>query len=399
MKILMITHRFPPSFGGIEHHTYLFSKELAKKGYDVTIYTTNSLTNEDVLSLPFLNRRVQKPNLPKKSKIDNIIVNRFDITIRYWSFNYIPELFKSLRNNSHEFDIIHAHGYSNLSSLVGCYYANKYNRPFILTSHDMEIADNFPLDAKIFKKIYDRNIGRYLIKKSEKLIALTEDQIQQYIDRGGDPNKIKIIPNGIELSKYVKKEPDRNILSKFGIQDEDRLLLFVGRIEKYKGIQDLIEFINKIERMEDRPNVKLIIIGEDAGYKGELEKLARKLRVDDKIIFAQTVSEKEKIELFYRADIFPFPSKMEGFGIVLLEAMATNTLCIGYSIPAIKKIINNKENGILVDNKSEFFDKILYFLKNKDAKSKIEKVALDEIGKYDIKNVVEKLLDLYAKVY
>jgi glycosyltransferase involved in cell wall biosynthesis len=111
--------------------------------------------------------------------------------------------------------------------------------------------------------------------------------------------------------------------------------------------------------MEDRLNVKLIIIGEDAGYKGELEKLARKLRVDDKIIFAQTVSEKEKIELFHRADIFPFPSKMEGFGIVLLEAMATNTLCIGYSIPAIKKIINNKENGILVDNKSEFFDNIL----------------------------------------
>ena len=88
MKILMITHRFPPSFGGIEHHTYLFSKELVKKGYDITIYTTNSLTNEDVLSLPFLNRRVQKPNLPEKSKIDNIIVNRFDIAIRYWSFNY-----------------------------------------------------------------------------------------------------------------------------------------------------------------------------------------------------------------------------------------------------------------------------------------------------------------------
>ena len=395
----MITHRFPPSFGGIEHHTYLFSKELVKRGYDVTIYTTNSLTNEDVLSLPFFNRSVQKPNLPEKSKIDNIIVNRFDITIRYWSFNYIPELFKSLRNNSHEFDIIHAHGYFNLSSLVGCYYANKYNRPFILTSHDMKIADNFPLDAKIFKKIYDRNIGRYLIKKSEKLIALTEDQIQQYIDRGGDPNKIKIIPNGIELSKYVKKEPDRNILSKYGIQDEDKVLLFVGRIEKYKGIQDLIEFIKKIERMEDRPNVKLIIIGEDAGYKGELEKLARKLRVDDKIIFAQTVSEKEKIELFHRADIFPFPSKMEGFGIVLLEAMATNTLCIGYSIPAIKKIINNKENGILVDNKSEFFDNILYFLKNTEAKSKIEKVALDEIRKYDIKNVVGQLLDLYAEVY
>ena len=395
----MIAHRFPPSFGGIEHHTYLFSKELVKRGYDVTIYTTNSLTNEDVLSLPFLNRSVQKPNLPEKSKIDNIIVNRFDITIRYWSFNYIPELFKSLKNNSHEFDIMHAHGYLNLSSLVGCYYANKYNRPFILTSHDMEIADIFPLDAKIFKKIYDRNIGKYLIKKSEKLIALTEDQIQQYIDRRGDPNKIKIIPNGIELSKYVKKEPDRNILSKYGIQDEDKVLLFVGRIEKYKGIQDLIEFIYKIERMEDRPNVKLIIIGEDAGYKGELEKLARKLRVDDKIIFAQTVSEKEKIELFHRADIFPFPSKMEGFGIVLLEAMATNTLCIGYSIPAIKKIINNKENGILVDNKSEFFDNILYFLKNTEAKSKIEKVALDEIRKYDIKNVVGQLLDLYAEVY
>ena len=153
MKILMVQHRFPPAIGGSERHTYLLSKELIKKGHDVVVYTTNSLTNEDILSLPFFKREAEKPNLSRKGEVENIKVNRFDIAFRYWSFNWIPEMFRELKKNISEFDIIHAHGYHISSSLVGCHYAKKSGKPFILTAHDLIIPDDLPTDAKLFKKM------------------------------------------------------------------------------------------------------------------------------------------------------------------------------------------------------------------------------------------------------
>jgi len=395
MKILMVQHRFPPAIGGSERHTYLLSKGLIKKGHDVVIYTTNSLTNEDVLSLPFFKREAEKPNLSRKEEVENIKVNRFDIAFRYWSFNWIPEMFKKLKATAHEFDIIHAHGYHITSSLAGCYYAKKCKKPFILTAHDLIIPDDLPTDAKLFKKIYDKTFGRYLLKNSTRLIALTEDQIQQYAERGGDVSKIRIIPNGIELDKYRNAKTNPDIIAKYGIDDVDKVLLFVGRIDEYKGVQDIIEALPAIS--VEYTDIKLVVVGRDYGYKGELEKLRDKLNVRDKVIFAGSVPEKELIELYKRADIFVFPSKMEGFGIVLLEAMASGTLCIAYSIPSVRKIIKDNENGVLVKNKKELLDKILYYLDNIVEKKKIETNALGYVEKYDIKKIVNSIEKVYEE--
>jgi len=395
MKILMVQHRFPPAIGGSERHTYLLSKGLIKKGHDVVIYTTNSLTNEDVLSLPFFKREAEKPNLSRKEEVENIKVNRFDIAFRYWSFNWIPEMFKKLKATAHEFDIIHAHGYHITSSLAGCYYAKKCKKPFILTAHDLIIPDDLPTDAKLFKKIYDKTFGRYLLKNSTRLIALTEDQIQQYAERGGDVSKIRIIPNGIELDKYRNAKTNPDIIAKYGIDDVDKVLLFVGRIDKYKGIQDVIEAMPVI--LSKHHNIKFIVVGGDYGYESELKELSKKLNVDKSVVFTGNISKEELIELYKRADIFVFPSKMEGFGIVLLEAMASGTLCIAYSIPSVRKIIKDNENGVLVKNKKELLDKILYYLDNIVEKKKIETNALGYVEKYDIKKIVNSIEKVYEE--
>jgi len=391
----MLSHRFPPAVGGGENHVYMIGRELIKRGYDVTVYTTNSLTSEDIPSLPFLKLKVKKPNLPKEEFIDGIAVKRFNIRFRYWSFNWIPEMFKKLKATAHEFDIIHAHGYHISSSFAGCYYAKKNEKPFILTAHDLIIPDDLPTDAKLLKKIYDKTFGRYLLKNSTRLIALTEDQIQQYAERGGDVSKIRIIPNGIELDKYRNTETNRDIIAKYGIDNADEVLLFVGRIDKYKGIQDVIEAMPVI--LSKYPNIKFIVVGGDYGYKGELEKLSKKLNGDKSIIFTGNIPKEELIELYKRADIFILPSKMEGFGIVLLEAMAAKTLCIAYSIPSVKRVIKNNENGVLVKDKKELLNKILYYLDNIEERKRIETNALEYVEKYDIKNIINSIEKVYKE--
>ena len=401
MKILFVQNRFYPAIGGAERHTYLLSKYLAKKGHEVTVYTTTSLSKDDVLSIalspPFFVKPKINANLPKEEFIEIFTVKRFDMRLRFWSFNWIPEMFKKLKATAHEFDIIHAHGYHISSSLAGCYYAKKCKKPFILTAHDLIIPDDLPTDAKLFKKIYDKTFGRYLLKNSTRLIALTEDQIQQYAERGGDVSKIRIIPNGIELDKYRNAKTNPDIIAKYGIDDVDKVLLFVGRIDKYKGIQDVIEAMPVI--LSKHHNIKFIVVGGDYGYKCELKKLSEKLNVDKSVVFTGNISKEELIELYKRADIFVFPSKMEGFGIVLLEAIASGTLCIAYSIPSVRKIIKDNENGVLVKNKNELLDKILYYLDNVEEKKKIETNAFKYVENYDIKSIITKLVMIYEEIY
>jgi len=401
MKILFVQNRFYPAIGGAERHTYLLSKYLAKKGHEVTVYTTTSLSKDDVLSIalspPFFVKPKINANLPKEEFIEIFTVKRFDMRLRFWSFNWIPEMFKKLKATAHEFDIIHAHGYHISSSLAGCYYAKKCKKPFILTAHDLIIPDDLPTDAKLFKKIYDKTFGRYLLKNSTRLIALTEDQIQQYAERGGDVSKIRIIPNGIELDKYRNAKTNPDIIAKYGIDDVDKVLLFVGRIDKYKGIQDVIEAMPEI--LSKHHNIKFIVVGGDYGYKSELKKLSEKLNVDKSVVFTGNISKEELIELYKRADIFVFPSKMEGFGIVLLEAIASGTLCIAYSIPSVRKIIKDNENGVLVKNKNELLDKILYYLDNVEEKKKIETNAFKYVENYDIKSIITKLVMIYEEIY
>lgn len=388
MKIMMITVRFPPALGGTEKHVFLISRELMKRGNMVTVYTTNSMSIEDTSIIKNVSK-MKLSNILQEENIESIKIKRFEIFFRYWSFLYVPELFRRIRKDIHEFDIIHSHVYHATTSLIGCYYAKKMNKPFILTAHDLIIPDDLPISAKLFKKIYDKTFGRFLIKNSTMLIALTEDQIEQYILRGANLDKIKIIPNGIDLEKYIVNEKLERTCN------TEKCLLFVGRIDKYKGIQDIIEMMPKV--LNEYPKTKFIVVGRDYGYKDELTKTIRS-NIEDNVIFVENISDEELICLYRKSDIFVFPSKMEGFGIVILEAMAAGTLCIAYSIPSVRTVIKNKENGILVDNKSKFLDNILYYLRNFNEKVKIERHALDYVKNYDIKNIVTMLENAYTEM-
>lgn len=389
MKILMIQHRFFPAIGGSENHVALLSRELIKRGRQVTVYTTTSLTNKDTsLFTP-------TPQLPKKEVLNGVEIRRFDVLFRYWSFNLVPEMFKQIKRKLREFDVVHAHQYHLTSSIIACYYAKKYGIPFILTGHDLIIPESLPRTAKLLKRLYDLTFGRYLLKNSTRLIALTEDHIRQYTERGGDISKIRIIPNGIELDKYKNTKTSWDIIAKYGIDNEDKVLLFVGRIEKYKGIQDVIEAMPEI--LKEFPEAKFIVVGKDYGFRGELEKMEKKLNVGDRIIFTGSVLEDKLIELYRRADIFILPSKMEGFGIVLLEAMAAKTFCIAYPIPSVRRVIKNNENGILVKDKNELLNKILYYLDNIEERKRIEVNALKYVERYNIKNIVNEIEKVYEE--
>lgn len=399
MKILYILNRFFPAIGGAEKHTYLLSKYLAKNGHDVTVYTTTSTSKNDVTSLkltpPFIFNPAKRINPPREEVIAGFNVVRYEMKLRFWSFNWVPDLFKDLKINVYNFDIIHAHGYHISSSVEGCYYSKKNGKPFILTAHDLIIPNDLPIEAKIFKKIYDNSFGKYLLKNATMLIALTEDHVAQYTKRCASPDKIRIVPNAIELDNYLYGSQNSTSAFNYGISDDTKILLFVGRIDRYKGIQDVIECLPLIAQVH--PTIKFIVVGGDYGYRGVLEKLVENLELQNQVIFTGNILEEELIALYKRADIFVLPSKMEGFGIVLLEAMASGTLCIAYSIPSVRRVINDNVTGVLVKDRKDLVKKILYYLENINERRIIENNALKFVRKYDIKYLVSSIENAYEE--
>ncbi len=304
-------------------------------------------------------------------------------------------MWRDLKRTTMDFDIVHAHGYNHSAALASCYYANKFKKPFVLTAHDLAISSSLPADAQLFYKLYERTFGQYLLKNSTQLIALTEAQVGEYAERGGDARKISIIPNGIELDAYTDQKPDLDLLSQYGISSDRKILLFVGRLAEYKGIQDVIAVMPQI--LESFPETRFIVAGEDFGYKRRLEDLIAQYNLDASVLLTGPLSEQKLAQLYKAASALVFPSSMEGFGLVLLEAMASGTLCIAYSLPAVRRIIQNGMNGILVSNKSELLDRILYYFTHPGKKAQIEKAALRSVSAYDIRQIVKATEQVYER--
>jgi 1,2-diacylglycerol 3-alpha-glucosyltransferase len=259
----------------------------------------------------------------------------------------------------------------------------------------LTISSSLPADAQKIYGLYEKTFGRYMLTNSAALIALTRDQVEQYVERGADVRKISIIPNGIELEKYKKQKPHRDLRSQYGIAKDDEILLFVGRLVERKGIQDIITILPQV--LGSFPGAKLIITGEDYGYRTTLEALVAKNGLQEKVIFTGPVSEQELAQLYRTASIFILPSRMEGFGIVLLEAMASGTLCIAYSLPSVREVVEDKKNGILVESKLELLDSVLFFLSHPEEKAEIEKNALRSVEAYDVQQTVKATEQVYER--
>lgn len=391
MKILMVAYRFPPAIGGLETHVGLLSRELAKRGHDVTVYTTSSLTYRDI------GRARKNRALERRQTIGGVRVERFDISFRYWSLNIIPGMFARIRASAAGFDIIHAHVYHHLSSVLACHYAKRNSRPFVLTGHNVILSPALPRRAHALKRAYDRTLGRYLVCNCDALIAVAEDQVEQYVDRGASRAAIRVIPNPVALDIFGDGSK-RGCLPECDIQPDDKVLLFVGRVEPAKGVMDVIDVMPTI--LQHAPGAKFVIVGPWEIDMAPARGVAEALGVGDRVVIVGPKVGPGLAELYRRADIFVFPSTMDCFGIALLEAMASRTLCIAYATPGVTNVIEDGETGILVHDKNDLLGAILEHLGDGSSgeRRRIERQAASRVWRYSAANVAQETEALYCRL-
>lgn len=309
MKILHVVPSFAPCFshGGVVNASYQIAKKQVENGHDVTVYTTDSC-NERLKFDNNYNVDVDGIKVFYFKNISNTVKNKLTIDTPLSSVNY-------LRKSIADFDIIHIHEHRHSLAIATHRYAEKNNIPYVLQAHGSVLPF---FQKEQLKEIFDKLWGFDILYDASKVLALTEIEKEQYSKMGVGEDRIEIVPLGINLDEY-KNLPDKgNFKSKYGIDENEKLILFLGRIHKIKGLDLLIDSFSQIKN----ENVKLAIVGGDYGFKDELEKQIEKYGLSDKVIFPGVLTGKDKIEALTDCDIFVMPSRYESFTTSGLEAMA-----------------------------------------------------------------------------
>ncbi len=251
-------------------------------------------------------------------------------------------------------------------------------------------------EKQLLKRCFDIVWGDKILDKAEKVIALTEDEVVEYSKMGVPRDKIVIIPNGIDLTLYNCLPSKGAFKSKYGIPQEEKIVLFLGRVHKIKGIDLLIEAFSTL--FTEMPNVTLVIVGPDDGYLEELQKQIMQLDIAEKIVFTGPIYGEEKLSAYVDADVYVLPSLYESFPNTVLEAWACGTPVIVTESCAISTAV--REAGIVVKRDST------------ELTEGIKKILLDDTlsrdccrngealikNVFNIDSVTKKIEDCYCQV-
>jgi phosphatidylinositol alpha-mannosyltransferase len=236
---------------------------------------------------------------------------------------------------------------------------------------------------------YGRPILRRWFHKLNARIAVSEPA-RNFVSRYF-PAHYDIIPNGISLEHF-----SADVLPIKHFCDGKLNILFVGRLEKRKGLKYLLNAYRQVKK--EIPNSRLIVVG--PGDKARHEKMARKLNLED-VVFVGYVSYEDLPRYYSTCDLFCAPATgEESFGIVLLEAMAASKPIVASKIEGYASVISNGIEGLLVPPEDEqaLADALVHLLSDKSLCQEMGARGRLEVEKYNWSNIARELIDYYASL-
>lgn len=289
-------------------------------------------------------------------------------------------LHHQLKKRSKEFDVVHAHW------LIpqGIMQMSVKDTPYIVTGHGGDVTS---LNKGILKSMKLKCLER------AKAITVVSDALQDYVKQLYPNQKTSIIPMGCDVSRFSSEHRKENF---FG-QGDRKVVLFVGRLAEKKGVTYLIDAMKKVD------NAVLVIVG-----KGDLEPGLRQQAeaLGDKVVFAGPKTHDELPEIYASADVFVAPSvtaadgDKEGFGLVILEAMASGVPVVASRSGGIVDIVKDEENGLLCDEKDveKLSVNISRVLEDEALSAKLKTVAGHTVEQYSYDNISRRYNDILSGI-
>jgi len=327
----VLVYEYPPKIvGGLGTYAAEITRKFVLLDHDVTIFTMN----DDVGSLPtrelWRGIEIHRPvDIDVSDSLPDVIAE--DIKkwgmgagIHYFSkilvYNYLSaskmvnELVKS---EGFKYDVVVAHDW--LSVMGGTAIKRELGLPFVFHVHSTEKGRTLGNGSEVISNIEFRGA-----QMADMVITVSNAMKDELITLGFPAEKIKVVSNGVDPEKYSPGQVDNDRISevrqRYGLKDNDLMVLFLGRLVWVKGVDKLIGAIPQV--LQKIPNAKLVVVG--LGEMREyLEKLVHNLNLQDVVKFRfEFIPEEERITHYAACDVAVFPSLYEPFGIVALEAMS-----------------------------------------------------------------------------
>ncbi|MGA2574274.1 MAG: glycosyltransferase family 4 protein [Candidatus Methanomethylicaceae archaeon] len=327
MNIALFTWEYPPKIiGGLGTYAHELTRQLVKMENNVVVFTMNdgTLKTRELMN----GVEVHRPRLIDISEIFPEVVAE---EIRRWGpgmnsfsnvFLYNLLVSSKIVNDlipleKKTFDILSVHDW--LSSMAGITLTKATGIPMVLHLHSTEKGRSLGDGSKIINELEKKAANM-----ADKVITVSNAMKGELIAYGFPSDKIEVVWNGVDYKKYspdrVPLEKVQEIRSRYGVTQESKLILFIGRLTGVKGVDRLIMAMSQV--LSRFPRTKLLVIGKGE-MEGELVRLATSLGISNNVIFNfNMLPEDERIAHYAACDLAVFPSLYEPFGIVALEAMA-----------------------------------------------------------------------------
>lgn len=384
MKILHVTSSFKPSWetGGVVKVAYDMSLALKNAGHEVTVYTTD--------------RGAKRLNVPKNTithvdgirvcyfrNISNFLANKKIVTPYLLPFMAKKEIIK--------FDVIHIHEHRSLLAVIVCHYARKYGVPYIIQAHGSLPSK---IGKSILKQWSDHIFGNQVLWGASSGLPLNNTEAEQYNLMGVKPEKIQIIPNGIDLTEH-ENLPTANVFrKKYGIQQNQKIILYVGRLDSTKGIDLLIRSFAEILTKERY--TRLFIIG-GGEQKGDLEQIVTSLNLENNISFTGFVTKEDKMAAYVDADVFVTPS-FTGFPMTFLEACLCGTPIVTTDKGDFLDWIDGEVGFVVKYNQEELAEAILRILCDDELRRRFAERGQELVqSRYNWGAIVKEIEAIYQK--
>jgi D-inositol-3-phosphate glycosyltransferase len=405
LRIAMISYHTCPlatlggkDTGGMNVYVRELTRQLGQMGIHVDVFTRSQDDHvPHVLhELGYGNRVVHVPAGPEHP------VPKEELA------DYIPQFVEGIKyfacEKGIEYDVIHSHYW--MSGIAAAALSDAWGgTPIVHMFHTLgEMKNRIARTDEEREGEYRIEGERQVLRRVDRVIASTIAEVTQlrFLYKA-NASKLVVIPPGVDVSHFYPIPADEAKMY-VGLKPEDRMVLFVGRIEPLKGLDTLIEAISNLQ-LEEKRRVHLAIIGGDpaaspremSGEMARLQKLCDDLSVGQTVVFLGK-RDQDKLPYYYSAaELVVMPSHYESFGMVALEAMACGTPVVASEVGGLAYLVKDGETGFTIPDQEPdtLCEKISWLLNDHELHASMSQRAVEYAQDYAWEKIAKQIVDVY----
>ena len=374
--------------GGMNVYVHELSREVARRGHQVDIFTRLDGERPEVTALAPNLRLVQLPAGPP-APLEKELLTPFVPA-------FAAEMTRFAANEGNTYDLVHSHYWQAIAA--GEPFARAQGAPHLVMFHTLGEVKN---RARISEEEPGERIRREreLAASADAIISACgheHDLLARYYD--ADPARMVSIPCGIDTDLFRPRDRDQ-CRRALGIELDRPVLLWVGRLEKLKGVDILIDAVAQLED----PEVLLLVVGGDEHgreLRAELEAQARAAGLGGSVRFSGAVPHEDLPAWYSAADVCVVPSYYESFGLVAVEAMACGTPVVASRVGGLVSTVTDGVNGYLIPWRcpEPFAEKLEVLIRNPELRANFARSARESVERFRWDEIARRMDDLYEDV-